>query len=79
MTVRYCLRCRQDVANDGYNPSYNGNAIHYGYDWYCGPVIECDELPDKKTVQRLWKNYQARWLYDWKKRHGLLRKRGARL
>jgi hypothetical protein len=69
--MKYCLRCRKDVTGDGYNPSYygmGGEAIHYGRDWYCGPVITCEFEPDRKTASRLWRNYTARERYSWRKR-----------
>jgi hypothetical protein len=38
-------------------------AIHYGFDWYCGPVIEVDDIPTKTERRRLLRNYRARLKY----------------
>lgn len=49
--VNYCLRCQKQVGpgaeypdnKDGINPNYEGMRIHFGPDWYCGPVIELNK------------------------------------
>ena len=71
----YCLICKEDVSRDGYNPDYCGTAIHHNYqDFYCGPVIECTEPPDKQTAARLLRNYRARQRYKIKRRYAYLQK-----
>ena len=63
--MRYCLVCRADVSQDGYNPNYYGVAIHHNYqDSYCGPVIICDASPTPQERSRLMRNYRARQRYD---------------
>jgi len=52
--MKICLQCAEDVTQESINPSYNGMAIHYGQDWYCGPVVDvADENAAEtlKTVQ----------------------------
>lgn len=51
--INYCLACEKQVGpgaeypddKDGINPNYEGMRIHFGQDWYCGPVVEFDKLP----------------------------------
>jgi len=62
MIVNYCLTCQDVVGKgseyheyDGINPDYEGMRIHYGQDWYCGPVVEIDEedVPSKLLYESI--------------------------
>lgn len=49
-----CLSCVEVVGEgEGINPNYNGMRIHYGQDWYCGPVIEVSEQVQESTLKFL--------------------------
>jgi hypothetical protein len=82
--MRYCLSCKEDVSNDGYNPNYYGAAIHHNYqDSYCGPVIVCDEAPSRHEVARLRRNAKARERYyqrrAWNEKEKLLKPNASAL
>ncbi len=50
---RICLGCCEDVSIGSINENYNGMAIHYGYDWYCGPVVEVQESVFEATLNKV--------------------------
>jgi len=48
---RICLGCCNEIK-DEINENYNGLAIHYGQDWYCGPVVSvADEVFEATLLQ----------------------------
>ena len=63
MMINYCLVCEKQVGlgaeypddKDGIDPDYEGVRIHYGRDWYCGPVIVIDErnIPEKPMYESI--------------------------
>ena len=60
-----CLSCSAFVDGDGINPNYHGMRIHYGQDWYCGPVIEVDESIKDTTMKFLTNEKKEKdWLQD---------------
>jgi hypothetical protein len=50
---KVCIQCREVVTGNNINPNYGGIAIHYGQDWYCGPVVEIAEDVLETTIAHL--------------------------
>lgn len=60
-----CLSCAQIVDGNGINPNYHGMRIHYGQDWYCGPVIEVSDDIQKETLKFIISEKEEKdWLQD---------------
>lgn len=48
---RICLGCCE-IVDKHINENHNGIAIHYGQDWYCGPVVSvADDVADGTLKQ----------------------------
>jgi len=59
---RLCLGCCE-VVEKHINENYNGMAIHYGQDWYCGPVVSvADDIADE-TLKHLINDRKANDYY----------------
>lgn len=56
--MKICLQCREIITGSNINPNYRGMEIHYGQDWYCGPVVEVSSDTYKNTLQYLNDEYE---------------------